>query len=77
VHNRTDTQRQIWKDRKIPTEAYRVNIVLLVIGVLIASTAAVIIPRMRSARAANAEQLGWVSRQWLAEHHASHSEAPE
>jgi hypothetical protein len=46
---------------------------LFIVGVVIAFTAVVIIPRMRVAGGVNSSNLGWMSQQWLAEHRASHS----
>lgn len=46
---------------------------LFIIGIAIASIAAVVLPRMRAPRGVNAVNLGWMSERWLAEHRASHS----
>ena len=46
---------------------------LLIIGVVTALVAAAVIPRIRVPGGVNANQLGWMSEQWLAEHRASHS----
>lgn len=46
---------------------------LLLVGVVMVSTAFVIIPRMRVPGGMNSATLGWMSQQWLAEHRASHS----
>jgi hypothetical protein len=46
---------------------------LIIVGVAIALTALVIIPRMRVPGGVNSANLGWMSEQWLAEHRASHS----
>jgi hypothetical protein len=45
---------------------------LLIIIILIALTAALVIPRMRAPSAVNTAKLGSMSDQWLAEHRASH-----
>jgi hypothetical protein len=45
----------------------------LILGAVIASIAAVIVPRMRVPGAVDAAPFGWMSEQWLAEHRASHS----
>ena len=46
---------------------------LFIVGIVIASIAVVIIPRMRVPGGVNSTNLGWMSQQWLAEHRASHS----
>lgn len=46
---------------------------LFIVGIVIASIAVVIIPRMRVSGGVNSGTLGWMSEQWLAEHRASHS----
>jgi hypothetical protein len=45
---------------------------LFIVGVVIVSIAVVIIQRMRVPGSVNSASLGWMSEQWLAEHHASH-----
>ena len=45
---------------------------LLILGILITLSAAVIIPRVRVPRDVNTAKLGCVSDQWLVEHRASH-----
>jgi hypothetical protein len=45
---------------------------MLISGILIALTAAIIIARFRASESVNAGQLRWMSEQWLAEHRASH-----
>jgi hypothetical protein len=73
VHNRTDTDRENWKDRSIPGDMWKVRTyMLLIIGVLITLSAAVLIPRVRVPRDVNTAKLGCVSEQWLVEHRASH-----
>ena len=49
------------------------TIMLFIVGVVIASIAFVIIPRIRVPGGVNSTGLGWMSEQWLAEHRASHS----
>ena len=44
-----------------------------IVGIVIAVSAVVIIPRMRGAGGVNSVNPGWMSEQWLAEHRASHS----
>jgi hypothetical protein len=44
---------------------------LFIIGILIALASAVIIRRVRIA-GVNAEAIGWMSQQWIAEYRASH-----
>lgn len=44
---------------------------MLISGILIALTAAVIIARFGTSETVNAGQFGWMSEQWLAEHRAS------
>jgi len=46
---------------------------LFIIGVSITLTAVVIIARLRVPGGVNAENLGRMSEQWLAEHRASHA----
>ena len=46
---------------------------LFLVGLVIAVTAVVIIPRMRVPGAAYSVGLGWMSEQWIAEHRASPS----
>ena len=46
------------------------NHMLLMVGVFIVLGAFVIIPRMRVPGAVNADHLGWMSEQWLAERRA-------
>jgi hypothetical protein len=46
---------------------------LLSAGVVIAWIGVVIIARMRLPVGINSADLGWMSKQWLAEHRASHS----
>jgi hypothetical protein len=46
---------------------------LFIVGVVIVLIAVVIIPRMRVPGGVNSANLGWMSKQWLAEHRASHS----
>ena len=46
---------------------------LLIVGILILLIAAVIISSLRVAAGASANDLGWMSQRWLAEHRASHS----
>ena len=46
---------------------------LFIVGIVIASIAVVVIPRLRVPGGVNAATLGWMSQQWLAEHRASHS----
>jgi hypothetical protein len=49
------------------------NLMLFIVGIVIALIAVVIIPRMRVPGGVNSANLGWMSEQWLAEHRASHS----
>jgi hypothetical protein len=44
---------------------------LLIIGVLITATATVSVLCIRASGGVNADHLGWMSEQWLAEHRAS------
>jgi hypothetical protein len=44
-----------------------------IVGMVIAVSAVVIIPRMRGPWSVNSVNPGWMSEQWLAEHRASHS----
>jgi hypothetical protein len=46
---------------------------LFIVGIVIASIAVIVIPRLRVPRGVNSATLGWMSQQWLAEHRASHS----
>ena len=46
---------------------------LFLVGLVIAVTAVVIIPRMRVPGGAYSVGLGWMSEQWIAEHRASPS----
>jgi hypothetical protein len=46
---------------------------LLIIGVFITLTAAVIVPRVRVPRGMGPHKLGSMSGEWLVEHNASHS----
>jgi hypothetical protein len=46
---------------------------LFIVGIVIASIAVVVIPRLRVPGGVNSATLGWMSQQWLAEHRASHS----
>ena len=46
---------------------------LFIIGVVTVLAAVMIILRMRVSGVVNADQLGWMSEQWLAEHRAMHS----
>ena len=46
---------------------------MLISGILIALTAAVVIARVGTSEGVNTPPLGWMSEQWLAEHRASHS----
>ena len=43
---------------------------MIISGILIALTAAVILDRVRTSQALTTGQLGWMSEQWLAEHRA-------
>jgi hypothetical protein len=45
---------------------------LLLIGFVVAVTAAVLVSRVRRVARSNARDHGWMSEQWLAEHRASH-----
>jgi hypothetical protein len=45
---------------------------LFIVALLIVSVAVVIIPGMRWAGGVNPAPFGWMSKQWLAEHQASH-----
>jgi hypothetical protein len=49
------------------------NLMLFIVGVVIALIAVVIIPRMRVPGGVNSASLGWMSEPWLAEHRASRS----
>jgi hypothetical protein len=44
---------------------------MLISGILVALTAAVIIARVRTSEGMSAGPLGWMSEQWLAEYRAS------
>ena len=46
---------------------------LFIVGIVIASIAVVVIPRLRVPGGVNSATLDWMSQQWLAEHRASHS----
>jgi hypothetical protein len=46
---------------------------LLLIGLVVALTVAVVISRSQRAGRMNGRDLGWMSEQWLAEQRASHS----
>jgi len=46
---------------------------LFIVGIVVALTAVVIVPRMRVPDGVNSANLGWMSGRWLAEHRASHS----
>ena len=46
---------------------------LFIVGIVIASIAVVVIPRLRVPGGVNSATLGWMSQQWIAEHRASHS----
>ena len=52
---------------------YGENLMLFIIGVVIALVTVAAIPRMRVPGGVNAAHLGWMSEQWLVEHRASHS----
>jgi hypothetical protein len=45
---------------------------MFILGLVIASVAVVILPRLRVPGGANSAHLGWMSAQWLAEQRASH-----
>jgi hypothetical protein len=45
---------------------------LFIVGAMIVLIAVVIIARMRVPGGVNANTLGWMSEQWLAEHRVSH-----
>jgi hypothetical protein len=45
---------------------------LFIVGVVVASLAVLIVPRMRAGGGVNPGGLGWMSEQWLAEHRATH-----
>ena len=47
---------------------------LFIVGLVIASVAVVILPRMCVPGGVNGAHLGWMSEQWLAEHRASHAQ---
>jgi hypothetical protein len=44
---------------------------MVIIGVLIAMTAAAILSKLSVSQGIHASELGWMSEQWLAEHRAS------
>jgi hypothetical protein len=48
------------------------NHLLIIAGAVMVSIAGVIIARMRVPGGVNANALGWMSAQWLAEYRASH-----
>ena len=75
VHKRTDRRRE--EMSRLPYAekgpGYGGNRMLFIVGLVIASIAVVIIPKMRVLGRVNRAPLGWMSEQWLAEHRASHS----
>jgi hypothetical protein len=52
---------------------YGENSMLFIVGLVIASIAVVIVPKLWVLGGVNRAPLGWMSEQWLAEHRASHS----
>jgi hypothetical protein len=74
VHKRTDSRLPKCHDGHTPREdpiAFE-NHMLFTAAVVIVLAAVAIVLRMRMA-GLNADDLGWMSEQWLAEHRASHS----
>ena len=74
VHKRTDSFLPKCKDRYAPEKRPDCgeDHMLFVVGVVIVSIAAVVIPRLRVPSGVDDAPLGWMSEQWLAEHRASH-----